>query len=373
MPRRGENIYKRKDHRWEARYIRGRREDGSAIYGYCYARTYRDAKQKLKESQNQKQAQNDATRAYQPRCFAEYCEEWLQLSRTRVKESSYVKYSGVLEKHIIPRLGSYQPEEISSVMVEEFSYALLHEAGLSAKTVRDILGILQSVMRHARSQYPEQMARLQIVYPKKDHLTTRVLSQDEQETLTKYLLQDMDLYKFGVLLVLMTGLRLGELCALRWRDVSFDEKLINVRATMQRLKKQDSADGAKTKIVISEPKSITSARIVPMTGQAAALCGIYRCDDPEAFVLTGSATKFLEPRAMQYKLHKYITACNLDGVHFHTLRHTFATRCIEVDFEIKSLSEIMGHASPKITLERYVHSSLQLKRNNMNKLMIVGL
>lgn len=373
MPRRGENIYKRKDNRWEARYIRGRREDGRAIYGYCYAQTYREVKQKLKDAQNQKQAQNDAVRVSQTRCFAEYCGEWLQLSRTRVKESSYIKYAGVLEKRIIPRFGAYQPEAISSVMVEAFSYALLHEDHLSAKTVRDVLGILQSVMQYARSQSPEQVAKLQIVYPQKDHLKTRVLSQDEQETLTKYLLQDLDLYKFGVLLALMTGLRLGELCALRWRDVSFDENLIYVRATMQRLKKQDPDDGAKTRIIISEPKSRKSERIVPMTNQAVALCGLYRCDDPDAFVLTGSATKFLEPRAMQYKLHKYVTDCNLDGVHFHTLRHTFATRCVEVDFEIKSLSEIMGHASPKITLERYVHSSLQLKRDNMNKLMIVGL
>lgn len=97
-----------------------------------------------------------------------------------------------------------------------------------------------------------------------------------------------------------------------------------------------------------------------------------QCLEPDAYVLTGSAAHYMEPRLLQYKLDRYTKACDLEGVHFHTLRHTFATRCIEVDFEIKSLSEILGHSSPKITLERYVHPSMDIKRSNMNKLTAIG-
>ena len=93
---------------------------------------------------------------------------------------------------------------------------------------------------------------------------------------------------------------------------------------------------------------------------------------PEAYVLTGDLDRFVEPRTLQYRLAKYTKDCNLDGVHYHVLRHTFATRCVEVDFEIKSLSEVLGHSSPRITLERYAHSLMELKIDNMKKLSTIG-
>ena len=142
---------------------------------------------------------------------------------------------------------------------------------------------------------------------------------------------------------------------------------------MQRLKDFSENGTNKTKVVISEPKSDTSTRVIPLTVYAAKLCETHwHNNSPSAFVLTGETNRFIEPRTMQYKLERYTADCSLDGVHFHTLRHTFATRCVEVDFEIKSLSEILGHSSPRITLERYVHSSMELKRYNMNKLSVIG-
>ena len=113
-------------------------------------------------------------------------------------------------------------------------------------------------------------------------------------------------------------------------------------------------------------------RIIPLNDYAAELCARWYVPSPSAYVLTGESNKFIEPRALQYRLGKYAKACNLEGVHFHALRHTFATRCVEVGFEIKSLSEILGHSSSRITLDRYVHSSIELKRDNMKKLAIIG-
>lgn len=209
------------------------------------------------------------------------------------------------------------------------------------------------------------------MYPKETKKEMRVLSREEQEMFIAYLLKDMDACKFGVLLALLTGIRIGELCALRWESISMREKTIRITATMQRLRNMDTDGENRTRIVIGPPKSDTSTRTIPMTEYAAELCGRMDPHCDAAFVLTGS-TNYIEPRTLQYRLNRYVRDCGLEGVHFHTLRHTFATRCVEVGFEIKSLSEILGHATTTITLERYVHSSLELKRNNMNKLVEVG-
>ena len=134
----------------------------------------------------------------------------------------------------------------------------------------------------------------------------------------------------------------------------------------------DTDGESKTKIVIGTPKSDTSARTIPISDDAAELCRKMNPKSPTAFILTGTP-HYMEPRTLQYRMERYTENCGLDGVHFHTLRHTFATRCVEVGFEIKSLSEILGHANTTITLDRYVHSSMELKRDNMNKLAAAGL
>lgn len=372
MSIKGENIYKRKDRRWEGRYIRGRLPDGTIRYGYCYAKTYREVKQKLAEAQKKVSTSKTKVDGKSRKVLSDLCDEWLQLCRIRVKESTLVKYTGILERYIKPRLGTYAVSEISCVLIDQFSHQLLTQDGLSPKTTRDILTVLHGVLRYAAKQLPDVPA-VQLAYPHADHKEIRVLSREEQQKFVSYLLKSDDLSMFGILLTLMTGMRIGEVCALRWKDISIENRTIRIGATMQRIKDLDPESPKNTKIIITPPKSSCGFRFVPLTEQAAALCEEHWCADPEAFVLTGSRERYLEPRTLQYRFSKCVSACGMDGVHFHTLRHTFATRCVEVDFEIKTLSEIMGHASPKITLERYVHASMQLKRDNMKKLTAVGL
>jgi len=372
MSKKGENIYKRKDERWEARYVKGYHPDGAPKYGYCYGKTYREAKQKVTVAKVALLAGKPTPTATRRRRFAFYCNEWLRLNRNRIKESTYVKYSGALDKHIKPRLGGYLVQALSSLIVEQFSHDLLYEEELSPKTVKDILTLLHAIIKYTVKQFPEPLPMVEIVYPKVPKNEMRVLTRKEQTRFVAYLLKDMDECKFGVLLALLTGMRIGEVCALRWENVSLIEQTVKVKSTMQRLRNFDEDRTTKTKIVISDPKSEHSARIIPLTDDAVKLCKTQWCINPAAFVLTGEADRYIEPRSMQYKLERYTAECGLEGVHFHTLRHTFATRCVEVDFEIKSLSEILGHASPRITLERYVHSSMELKRSNMNKLPAIG-
>ena len=370
MSRKGENIYKRKDGRWEARYQKGFAADGKIKYGYCYGKTYREAKDKL-EKIKVSFASGVLVQKTPRKNFSAYCDEWFQINKSKVKESTLVKYNTIIEKHVKSFLGGYLPQSLNSLIIGEFRDSLLYEKKLSTKTVRDVLSLLKSVLTYISKQ-GVLLPAIDVVYPKETKSDMRILSRDEQDKLVKYLLSDMDYCKFGVLLALMTGLRIGEICALKWGNISLENMTISVSSTMQRIKDLNDTSNAKTKIVVSDPKSNTSARVIPLTNYVTQLCRQNLVNNPNAFILTGNTNCFLEPRTLQYRLEKYVKDCGLDGIHFHVLRHTFATRCVEVGFEIKSLSEILGHASPKITLERYVHSSLELKRDNMNKLAVIG-
>lgn len=371
MPKKGENIFKRKDGRWEARYVKGYELSGKIKYGFCYGKTYKEAKEKVTKCKAALLNHMPLPVTNNRHRFSFFCEEWLRMEKGKVKESTYVKYDTILRKHILPKLGGCFPLGITSQLAEQFKQELLDE-GLSTKTVRDILVALRAILKYMAGQYPGGLPLVEVSYPREQKTEARVLDSEEQQRFIAYLQTDMDECKFGILLALLTGLRIGELCALRWENISLRYKTIRVEATMQRLRDYDSTEGNKTKVIIGSPKSDTSTRTIPLTDSAVRLCGKFDPHCPAAFLLTGTE-QFMEPRQLQKRLAKYTKECGLDGVHFHTIRHTFATRCVEAGFEIKSLSEILGHADTSITLNRYVHSSMELKRANMDKLAVVGL
>ncbi len=367
MPRKGENIYKRKDSRWEGRYVKGHDYTGKVQFGYVYAKTYNEVREKLNKA---KVMHASGKAPKENKKFSYYCDQWLLLSRNRIKESTYVKYFNTVEKHLKPVLGHFTPYDIDTVRIEEFSNELLLD-GLKPKTVKDILTVLRSVLKHCNRQI-EGLPAVDVIYPKEYKKEMRVLTLEEQQRFFNFLLEETDAVKFGILLALLTGMRIGEICALKWKNISLKDKTVSVYETMQRLQNLKEDSYKKTKIIIDEAKSETSKRVIPLTDSALKLCKKMRSDD-NAFVLTGSSDKYIEPRALQYRFNKYVKSLGLENVHFHTIRHTFATRCVEVGFEIKSLSEVLGHSSAKITLDRYVHPSLELKRANMDKLALVGL
>ncbi len=372
MSKKGENIYKRKDGRWEARYKKGLSPNGKIIYGYCYGKTFKEARQKLEHKKMLMYTGQSDKSAPAPKVFGKYCDEWIYVSKNKLKESTKAKYSSIIEKYLKPAFGEIMPAYISTENVVGFTDRLYSENNLSPKTVRDILAVLRSVLRYV-SRFDKSADSIEVYLPKNSRREIRVLTAEEQKLFVEYLTRDMDSFKFGVLFALMTGLRIGEVCALKRCNVSLDERIVRVRGTMQRVKNL-SGEGGKTKVIIDSPKSESSEREIPLTSSAYRLCAGFIGDlEPGAFLLTGSAEKFIEPRIMQYHLKKYSLDCGIEGLHFHVLRHTFATRCVEVGFEIKSLSEILGHSSPRITLDRYVHSSIEFKRQNMDKLKDAGL
>lgn len=365
MARKGENIYKRKDNRWEGRYIKGYDSFGKTIRGYVYGKTYAEVKEKLLYAKQNKIKYNSSGKN-----LSFYCDEWLSIRKNNVKHGTYVKYHSIVSNHIKIVLGDISVCNINTLVINNFSSKLLKN-GLSSKSVKDILIVLGSILRYCKKQIPD-FSDVEIIYPKEEKREMRVLNLQEQQKLISFLLKDIDEIKFGMLLSLFTGMRVGEICALKWENISLEERTVTVRDTMQRLQLLEEIGGKKTKVFVGSAKSDSSRRKIPLSSTIYNLCCVMKKED-DAFVLTGNKEHFFEPRLLQYRFNKYCAECELEGVHFHTLRHTFATRCAEVGFEVKSLSEILGHSNTKVTLDRYVHSSFELKRNNIEKLQAVGL
>lgn len=360
MPRRGESIYKRKDGRWEARYVKEVGIDGKKKYGSVYAHSYREVKDK--------QQYFSMTPKQGIRCAVNLKVEdlmvcWLSHIQSQVKLSTYNKYEGLCRNHINPQIGGISLTIMTRTIIERFSREQLesgHRSGgaLSAKTVNDILIILGLAFAFAEEEYNISLPKISFL--REERKEARVLSTAEQRQLTSYLLLEMDIYKFGALLALYTGIRIGELSALMWEDVQSNYLLIN--KTMQRLR----GDLGKTEIIIGSPKSESSNRVVPLPEFLLSYVEHFR--KPYGYVISTNRCIHTEPRVLQQKFRVITDTCGLDGVTFHTLRHTFATRCVEAGFDVKTLSEILGHADVKTTLNRYVHSSFELKQMNMAKL-----
>ncbi len=371
MPRKGENIYKRKDGRWEGRYIKSRTCTGRIVYGYVYSKTYRDTKAKLREKTQTNITQPAVIPIKNPNLFSVVAADWFKSVELQAKESTRNKYHNMLTSYILPAYGDQSLDNITYDFIESHCNFLLVSggkkgSGLSAKTVTDVLSIIRNVLKFAirKGMYvPCDGSAIQI---KRTTKPMRVFSKTEQEQLCKYILTEPELCNIGILVCLFTGLRIGEICALRWDDISFSEQTIHVHRTLQRVQNK-SGNGSKTKIIVTTPKSACSIRTIPIPDELRDILVAYK-KSSGGYLLTNDEGKFVEPRTMQNKFKRALKLSGIESANFHTTRHTFATRCIELGFDVKSLSEILGHATVNITMNRYVHPTLDLKKENMKKL-----
>lgn len=373
MSRTGKNIYKRRDGRWEARYIKGYDENGKAKYGYIYAKSYIEAKNKQINAISQSSFINSSNSST---LYSKWLDEWLIYIKPQVKESTFIRYKNIVYNHLKPTIGKLTLSRINTGYLKNYIGNLLtngrldNKGGLSPKTVSDITMIVKESLKYIISCGETIDCNYESLKIKsKSHREMTVLSKEEEQKLVSALMENKSLTKIGILLSLYTGIRIGELCALKWEDVSFDENLIIIRKTMQRLQKDSiqSKNEAKTYILISKPKSQCSNRQIPLPSFLSVILQEYK-GDKSHFILTNSPYSFIEPRTLQNQFKRILRQIDLRDVNYHSLRHTFATRCVEAGFDIKSLSEILGHSSVKITLDKYVHSSMEQKRVSMEKL-----
>ena len=344
------SIYLRKDGRYE-----GRCKDmkGDKML-YFYGKSNDEVNEKMNRFwKEQSYCKSDLT-------VKMLFEEWTEAIKFRVKQSTMANYFGKAETHILPAFGDILADELDASHVQQFIADKL-QSGLSPNYVADIVILLKSVIKFAVNRYNIRNRIADVVMPKKKKADVLLLSKSQQNRLQKYLSANHDLTSLGVALSLFTGLRIGELCALKWSDVDLSNRTISVSKTIQRIKVQGG-----TQLVITEPKSISSVREIPIPDCILHLLKKFYSKG-ELYILSGT-DKPIEPRTMQYRFQALLKKAKLPSIHFHALRHMFATNCVELGFDVKSLSEILGHSGVEITLNRYVHSSLERKKAFMRKL-----
>lgn len=369
MSRRGENIYKRRDGRWEARYIYAKDLNGKAKYKYLYGKTYREAKEKLC---NLISNNTNISKSTSSKNLNYFCNMWLEEVKVQLKFSTYVKYYNIVNNHILPAMGYCKIQFIDTMFVKKFINEKLTSGkikgdGLSPKTVKDILSVFRIVINYASNFGINSNINFNIINIKSKESEIKVLSKNQRNKLSLYLINNMNFTTLGILICLYTGIRIGEVCALKFEDISLSDKIVHIKKTVQRIQNFNATATQKTSVIITLPKSQKSIRDIPLPDIIVNIIKENFDCSPDAFLLSGNAS-FVEPRTLENRFNSIIKKCEIKNVNFHSLRHTFATHCVEVGFDLKSLSEILGHSSVNITLNRYVHSSLQLKEKNMAKL-----
>lgn len=362
MGRRGESIFRRKDGRWEARYSLGKdTATGKTKYRSVYGNTYSEAKEK------RMQAMQKTYISQKNGGFIEAVRKWLEEKEPGIKEQTYRRYQQCIDTHIIPYFGDVKCSAITQNTIDDFlkqkrlSGRLDGKGGLSQSTIRGMCIILQSILLFAYQKKMGIPEMIQIKKPRVEKKKISVLKPNEQKRLETVLLEVPTDTNLAIYLALHTGMRIGEICALHWSDIDWDERLLFVRSTVIRNKKGQ--------LVIASPKSETSQRAIPLTRQLVNLLAAEHERSCSEFVFSSPRKDtFLNPRTLQYRFQTLLTRLGISRISFHALRHTFATRWIEFGMDVKSLSEVLGHAGVQITLDIYVHSSDKLKREAIEKL-----
>lgn len=374
MARHGENIRKRKDGRWEARVICGHQANGRTKYKYLYGQIY-DEVRRRKYEMTARNLLSQTTIDNKKRTMAELLEEWLNTIQNHVKESTMAKYQYYVRKHIIPEMGHILLSDLSSDDIEQFKNQKLtagrrdKKGGLSPKTVTNMLSVLKLALAYGEEKKYLFAGQIKIRNPRQTKPHINILTVEEQRLLLEHVLYQEEPAYLGIVIALYTGLRIGEVCALRWGDIDLVHDTLHVCRTIMRITNYDSARTEKTKIIIETPKTECSNRLIPIPEFLKKYLSHFQKDDSH-YVITGKQS-FMEPRNYYRKYKRIMKECNLVQFNFHALRHTFATRCIEKEFDVKSLSEILGHADVSITMQRYAHPSMNLKRYYMEKLEVV--
>lgn len=361
MPRRGENIRKRIDGRWEGRYKCAPVVSGEkTCYKSVYGKSYGEVKQKLLLARQEKQS--NISEYAREHTFSECMNLWLEYITQRCKYSTCVKYRYICDCHLKKFAYKKYISEITSEMCERYLIEEQSTDGktLSLSTMKTICHVLNQILKHGKSN-------IKIVLPEKITLAYKfspkgitTFSAEEQQKLLEFLYNKMDRYKLGILICLFSGIRLGEICALKIKDIDLFNKCINISRTVQRIK---STGEHKTALYCASPKSFGSIRTIPLCD---ALIGLLiKMNIQEEYLLNGNS--LMEPRTYQYIFSRYLKSVSISRKNFHSLRHTFATNCIESGMDVKCLSEILGHSDVKTTMNRYVHPSMNSKRHQINK------
>ena len=306
-------------------------------------------------------------------CLSDVLEMWMCSKRLSVKGATEYKYRYMIDRHIAPDIGDIPIRCVTYNALNKYvEYKLSSgrvdgSGGLSPSYVKTLILILQSSVKFAALRNMCRPVSFPLYKPQSEKKDLTILSFGDQMRLERYLKTGTDAARLGVLISLHTGMRIGEICALSWNDVDINGKIIRVRHTISR--EMDTLhDGTRhTRLVIAVPKTKSSVRDIPVSTGLMPYLLRMRTYSVSDYVISENST-FVSPRSFEYRFHSMLRDCGIENINYHALRHTFATRCIEAGVDVKSLSEILGHANVGITMNTYVHSSMEMKRRQIEKL-----
>ena len=357
MPRRGENIYKRKDGRWEGRYIRGRTPAGKAEYGYVYAKSYAACREKQRKMEGNIPQKSVLTSEMS---VAQAVEFFLSDRRGELKASTIGRYEYMANHYVIPDLGVILLRDLTAEKLSAY-FKRLQDKGLSSKTARDIGVLLKTIFKVVKKKCHCDCPGRDVELPAYRGKKVEVFADHEIALLAQNILEKPDITGLCILLVLNTGLRLGEVCALRKSDIDYRSGFLRIERSAARVR-----DASGTHLVVQSPKSGSSVRLVAIPNDMLELLKATAQNiQRDNYLLTNTDTP-LEPRTMQYRYRKLLERCGIRYRNFHAMRHTYATRCMENGVDIKTVSGMLGHFSAGFTLDTYAHVTTSAKREAAN-------
>lgn len=298
--------------------------------------------------------------------FAEVARAWLANKEQFVKRGTYAIYALQIEKHLLPAFREHQ--SITEEQAQGFILDKLQE-GLSLKTTKDLIILLKMILRYAIKMYGWQYVEMELKYPTAcmaPHI--EVLPRTHQRKIMQYVREHFTFRNLGILICLSTGMRIGEICALKWSDIDLMEGVIRVSRSLQRIYMLRPDGTRYTEIVESTPKTSNSMREIPLSRELKAIIKpLAKIVNASFYVLTNEV-KPTEPRTYRMYYRALMQELDMPRLKFHGLRHSFATRCIESGCDYKTVSALLGHANISTTLNLYVHPNLDQKRRVIDQM-----
>lgn len=298
--------------------------------------------------------------------FEELLDLWLDEKKMYIKRSTFAYYSFEVKNYIEPVLGameadSIREEHIQAAVVCWQNKGMENGRPLKKSTVQNLVTLVKQVLKYAVRKGIIQESAMEIHFVPQPGVEkkNKVFTSEEQNRLVQAVLANLDYRSFGILLCMNSGLRIGELCALKWEDIDVTQGILHVTKTIQRIYMQNSQPH--TQVIISEPKTASSLRDIPLSHKILEIIEMFPDINPSGYLLSNS-DNFVEPRTFRKYYMAFLQRLNITQLNFHCLRHTFATRCIESGADYKSVSEILGHTTINTTMNMYVHPQMEEKR-----------
>lgn len=297
--------------------------------------------------------------------ISQIVELWKIDKKLYVKKSTLSAYILLIENHLLPEFGN--SSEIEEEQVQKFVFQKL-EQGLSQKTVKDILIVLKMILKFGAKNKWIQFSPFQIQYPTvRENQQIEVLSRTHQKKVMNYIQEHFTFRNLGIYICLSSGIRIGEICALTWKDIDTDNGIIYIRKTIQRIYVIENGE-RRTELLLDSPKTKNSIREIPMSRELLRMLKPFKkIVNPSFFVLTNDS-KPTEPRTYRSYYKNLMRQLEIPEIKFHGLRHSFATRCIESKCDYKAVSVLLGHSNISTTLNLYVHPNLEQKKKAIDQM-----